>query len=86
MHYVTACPINERTADGIPVGRCWHGLVNGVCVRHGDVSPEVERYMATGKTTDENVMRRRKGLTEFHKAKERQSGKTSQGSERRTEF
>lgn len=29
------CPINEQTADGTKVGRCWFFLTNGViCPRH----------------------------------------------------
>lgn len=48
------CPINEQTADGIGVGRCWHYLPDGVtCPRHGNVELEVEHYRKTGKTTKE---------------------------------
>lgn len=33
------CPVQERTADGRPVGRCWFHLPDGkTCPRHGDVS------------------------------------------------
>jgi len=57
------CPINEQTGDGIPVGRCWFHLPDGVtCPRHGDVAEEVKRFEETGKCTLENVMRDRKGL------------------------
>ena len=47
------CPILERTADGVRVGRCWHYLKDGRCPRHGDVSEAVEKYKSTGKLTDE---------------------------------
>jgi hypothetical protein len=50
------CPIMERTADGISVGRCWYHLKNCVCPRHGDVSVAVIKYENTGKLTDENEM------------------------------
>ena len=57
------CPINEQTADGDCVGRCWHTLTDGkTCPRHGDVSDEVRRFEETGRCTLENVMRKRKGL------------------------
>ncbi len=60
------CPINEQTADGVVVGRCWYHLPDGVtCPRHGDVSVEVERFCETGHTTLENVMLKRKGLETF---------------------
>ena len=47
------CPINEQTADGTPVGRCWHYLEDGkICPRHGDVSIAVEIYFENqGKLT-----------------------------------
>jgi hypothetical protein len=48
------CPINERTADGTLVGRCWHNLPDGkTCPRHGDVSEAVMVYVETGKLTPE---------------------------------
>lgn len=57
------CPINEQTADGTVVGRCYCYLPDGqTCPRHGNVSQEIERYKEHGLTTLENVMRRRKGL------------------------
>ncbi len=31
----TNCTVRERTADGVPVGRCWLYLRNGICPRHG---------------------------------------------------
>ncbi len=43
------CPIRERTGDGISVGRCWHALAGGHCIRHGDVSAQVEEYVRTGR-------------------------------------
>lgn len=46
------CPINERTADGICVGRCWFYLKDGkTCPRHGDVSQAVDLFNKTGKLT-----------------------------------
>lgn len=48
------CPILERTADGISVGRCWFWLGNNkTCPRHGNVSVSVERYATTGKLQPE---------------------------------
>ncbi len=56
------CPIIEQTANGRGCGRCWFYLPDGItCPRHGDVSPEVERFSVSGHTTLENVMRKRKG-------------------------
>lgn len=39
------CPIVERTADGIAVGRCWFWMEDGhTCPRHGDLNlPEEKR-------------------------------------------
>ena len=49
------CPINEQTADGVAVGRCWFHLPDGkTCPRHGDVSKEVAYYKQTGRTTLES--------------------------------
>lgn len=31
------CPVREHTADGFPVGRCWHTLSKGNCPIHGNV-------------------------------------------------
>ena len=31
------CNIMEYTGDGVPVGRCWFHLEEGVCPRHGKV-------------------------------------------------
>lgn len=48
------CPINERTADGDLVGRCWFYLPDGkTCPRHGDVSTAVITFEATGELTPE---------------------------------
>lgn len=52
--FIHNCPINERTADGVLVGRCWMHLKDGkTCPRHGDVSAAVELYKRTGKLTAE---------------------------------
>ena len=60
------CPINEQTGDGRVCGRCYFYLPDGeTCPRHGDVSVEVEKYRKTGHTTLENVMRKRKGLSQL---------------------
>ena len=33
------CPVIEKTADGVHVGRCWFYMKDGkTCPRHGDVS------------------------------------------------
>lgn len=57
------CPINEQTADGVIVGRCWHYMSDGkTCPRHGDVAIEAKYYIDTGKLTLENKMRKRKEL------------------------
>ena len=46
------CPINEQTADGYLVGRCWFHLKEGkFCPRHGDVSKAVEVFNEIGKLT-----------------------------------
>ena len=64
------CPINEQTGDGTRVGRCWFYLPDGkTCPRHGDVSVEVDKYIATRKMTMENDMRARKGLVLLGKVK-----------------
>lgn len=48
------CPVNERTADGDLVGRCWFHLPDGrTCPRHGDVGDAVEFYRTTGRLTPE---------------------------------
>lgn len=48
------CPIQEQTADGHCVGRCWFHLPDGkTCPRHGDVSIEIDRFNKTGRTTKE---------------------------------
>ncbi len=56
------CPINEQTADGAIVGRCWHSLDDGTtCPRHGDVSIEIAHFNETGELTLENKQRKRTG-------------------------
>jgi hypothetical protein len=52
------CPINERTADGKLVGRCWFTLKNKICPRHGDVSKAVEHYNKTGELVAEDLYAR----------------------------
>jgi hypothetical protein len=47
-----SCPIRERTADGVSVGRCWHHCPKDVCPRHGDVHSALQRYRETGELTD----------------------------------
>lgn len=60
------CPINEQTADGEYVGRCWFHLPDGkTCPRHGDVEEEVRVFRRSGSLTRENIMRVRKGLWPF---------------------
>ena len=57
------CPINEQTADGTRVGRCWSYLPDGkTCPRHGEVAEEVLYYEQEGFLTAENKMRERKGM------------------------
>lgn len=47
------CPIRERTADGVSVGRCWHYCPKGVCPRHGDVSNELQIYQTTKRLSED---------------------------------
>jgi hypothetical protein len=50
------CAINEETADGVAVGRCWFYLTDGkTCPRHGDVSLAMNRYRMNGRLTRETV-------------------------------
>lgn len=49
------CPINEQTADGVQVGRCYYYLNQNVCPRHGDVSLALSRYKITGELTLEST-------------------------------
>ena len=49
------CPIRERTADGISVGRCYFYCPDDVCPRHGNVHDELEHYRDTGRLTDETL-------------------------------
>lgn len=49
------CPINEITADGDSVGRCWFYVgKNEVCPRHGDVRKEIAAFRESGKLTRED--------------------------------
>ncbi len=50
------CPILERTADGVPVGRCWFWSPDGICPRHGDAKAAIEKYKQTSKLTDEREL------------------------------
>jgi hypothetical protein len=52
----TACAVLERTADGVSVGRCYFQVVDGRCPRHGDVRKAQERYVETGRLTDESEL------------------------------
>lgn len=52
------CAINEQTADGRTVGRCYYHLEDGkTCPRHGDVSKVQEHFRKTGKLTLEAAHR-----------------------------
>ena len=48
-----SCAINERTADGISVGRCYFHVENDMCPRHGNVKSVQDHYRLTGQLTDE---------------------------------
>ena len=49
------CPILEKTASGVSVGRCWLYLEDGnTCRFHGDVSTAVRKYQETGQLTLES--------------------------------
>jgi len=61
------CPIRERTADGTPVGRCWHWTGTGPkheCPLHGDVTEAVEEYKKTGKLVDPKGCAVRSSITD----------------------
>ena len=48
------CPIRERTADGVSVGRCWFWLGDDeTCPRHGDVSEQVKKFKETGSLSED---------------------------------
>lgn len=53
--FTNNCPVRERTADGVSVGRCWCWCVDNRCPRHGDVTVALQRYRETGKLTDDHV-------------------------------
>lgn len=53
---VKNCPINERTGDGVLVGRCWFTLEGTTCPRHGDVKDAVWRYEKYGELTPERKL------------------------------
>ena len=55
------CAVNEQTADGVVVGRCWHHVGDeDVCLRHGNVKEVMKRYRETGKLTLERNHRGKK--------------------------
>jgi hypothetical protein len=60
-HDVKSCAVNERTADGTLVGRCWFRVVEGRCERHGDVAKVQEEYARTGRLTDESDLYEARG-------------------------
>lgn len=44
------CPIIEKTADGVPVGRCWFYMQDGkTCPRHGNVEKYILYHMESNK-------------------------------------
>lgn len=45
------CAVREHTADGVPVGRCWHYAPDSRCPRHGDVRQVQIDYLRTGRLT-----------------------------------
>ena len=48
------CPIRERTADGVSVGRCMHYLgEKRMCPIHGDVSVQREHFIMTGELSED---------------------------------
>ena len=57
-----SCPIRERTADGVSVGRCYFHCPGDTCPRHGDVSAALTTYRETGKLTDERDFKRMPSL------------------------
>jgi hypothetical protein len=57
----SACAVYERTGDGRGVGRCWHLVVDGKCERHGDVTKVQEKYVRTGRLTDEGDLYESRG-------------------------
>lgn len=52
-HVVKNCPINERTGDGVLVGRCWFALKGNECPRHGNVENAMKHFEQTKKLTPE---------------------------------
>jgi len=63
--YPACCPVLEQTGDGVGCGRCWFALDGVICPRHGDVEVECIHFASTGRGTIENIMRKRKGLTQL---------------------
>lgn len=58
-HLPNNCPVRERTADGVNVGRCCFHLPDGkTCSRHGNVEAAITLYRESGKLTDENDLSR----------------------------
>ena len=54
--FTGSCPIQERTADRFPVGKCCFATYNHVCHRHGNVTKAIEKYNQTDRLTDENEL------------------------------
>ncbi|KZX57764.1 hypothetical protein A3709_19265 [Halioglobus sp. HI00S01] len=51
------CPVNEQTANGEVVGRCYFHLQDGfTCPRHGNVEAAVAYFEKTGKLTLESKL------------------------------
>ena len=50
---INNCVINERTGDGILVGRCWHTLKGNGCPVHGNISEAIKHFKKTGELTKE---------------------------------
>jgi hypothetical protein len=54
------CAVRQYTADGRPVGRCYHHTgTDFVCQTHGDVAAVQRHFADTGQTTDERTLIRR---------------------------
>ena len=47
------CPVRERTADGVSVGRCMFFCPKGICPRHGDVRAQITHWRKTGELSED---------------------------------